>query len=611
MILARLLSSSPILLCVLLTGCTHPKKPDALRQTPVGLPDYVNKLAGQPMTITPSPIPSPSWLEKTSSQLVAPRLGPGAMVVFGEHISLHRTAHGMIAVHANDGVIGPVTLPAQSTWAGVDGKDQIWASRYSDGKLWRASSALKARTPEGFAEVKTIQGARAWDASGPFVVVATEQAIFLSSDHGTTWKERAIPVLDRILQIYVRGDGVLVAQGENETSLKLDEGLPSTWLSTTRGVSWTFSPYQPGVLERDGSWIWSGDSACVATLTDDGKAWSANPDLRRLPGERDPRELMLSLTYGLHAPSRQDTIATTLTPSPPRNEAPLHKGLVATCQDPIMSDIVLPPAEETSQGAPRGPRQEICEHISCLRGYTPPPTSSVHESYMLADAQCTWPEGVSAVSDPGCRHPEAKVTRAPHVVLWDRDVDSLEMGDTPEGCTPERVLNSRGLHVLLCRKNELSEVWTRTAKSPWAHEAILEVPAHKVHAITSSEDGTIVLHGACEATGCAPHHIRQPRASGVQDIWAAIDIPQSLTLLPLQAGNALVASQRGDQTTSLQLWFVEKGKHLSYLLDVNDITEPVHAISTINDSTQVLIHLGDPLTTRTFVVQGDGTLAAP
>lgn len=608
-------SSSPILLVTLalcgITPASMSCKPSQMKANPDPaqrvLPDFITMSADAPLQISPPARPPVPWLEPAATQLVTPRLGPGPMIVFGEHVSLHRTSHGMIAVHARDGVIGPVELPPKSTWVGVDGEDHIWVGRFSDGKVWRAQSASAARTAEAFVEVMTIPGARAWDASGPYVAIATAEAITLSTDHGATWKERKVAGLDRILQIYVRGDGVIVAQGENEASRELDLGLPSTWISTNRGISWALSPYQPGKLERDGTWIWSGDSTCVATLTDDGKAWSANPDLSGLPGEHDPREHMLSLTYTLHAPSRQAQIATTLTPSAPRNAPPLHQGIVATCQDPIMSGVMR---EEPFKmpGQERGPRLDPCQHGACLRGFTLEPTRSAHEMYLLADAQCQWPEGISPQQDPACRAQGARVERVPHLVLWDRSTDSMEMDVMPEGCTPERILNTRGLHVLLCRAGEETNLWTRSATTRWAQEAILDRPAHTIAQISSSEDGTIVLHGACTPDACEPSYIRQPRASGIQELWAAIEVPQSLTVLPLNAGHAIVASLRGDDTTSISLWFVEQGVSLTPLLDIHDIEEPVYALSTTNNSSNLLLHLGDPLTSRRVIVRGDGGL---
>lgn len=216
------------------------------------------------------------------------------------------------------------------------------------------------------------------------------------------------------------------------------------------------------------------------------------------------------------------------------------------------------------------------------------------------------------MNDPGCAAQGAKVTRPPHVVLWDRDADTLEMSNPPEQCTPEKIFNSRGLHILACRKNgDITDLWTRTATTQWKQEAVVDVAANKLERVSSSEDGTLVVHGVCTASSCAPSYLRQPRASGEQNIWSAVDVPQSLTVIPLLAGNAIVASQRGDQTTSLQLWFVEGGERLSHLLEVPEITEPVNALTAHDNSTTLKLHLGDPMTSRAFVIQGDGTLVKP
>ena len=581
-------------------------------------PSAVIALPDEPLRFEVGAWSAPDWLKPLSASALTttPQLGPSQMIAFGERVSVHRTSKGLLAVDAELGVVGPIALPAQSTWVGVDGEDQIWVGRHEDGALFRAASAKAASRTEAFELVLTLPEARAWDASGPFVVVATPSRVLLSSDQGRSFVERAVKKLDTLFQIYVRGDGVLVAQGESATSRARPEELPETLISTDGGLSWRSSPYQPGKLERRGSWIWSGDITCVAALTVDAKAWSADPDLSDLPGWRDPREAMLSLTDALYAVPFDGPIASTMTPAPAPNAPPYHEGVVASCQDPILESPleVEAPGRDASR---RGPREQPCQGVECLRGAAPEAPRAAREIYLLADATCRWPKGLPArAREPSCSAPGALVERAPHVVTWDHEDDVMIMEAAPKGCIPERVFNARGLHLIACREASGARLLARRAEETeglWHEEARITSRAATLSSLSMSQDGTLILHGFCDRDRCAPSYLRQPLAAGAVQAWSQVALPAELllTAIPLPGGNALVAARpAGDQRSRLELWWVDRGDSIRRALEVDGIEEPLRAMHVSEQLDEVTLELGDPLSLKAHLVLGHGELRA-
>lgn len=570
----------------------------------------------------------PTWLEARASKYLTPTLEPTSLITFGDRVSLHRTAHGILAVHAERGVLGPVTLPEQSTWVGVDGEDRIWVGKHADGALLMAQSVRAASRVEGFELIKTIPGARAWDVHGDRVAVATEQAIHIGTQQGMTWKTRTIKALDRILQVYVGADGVLVAQGESELSRGRDITLPDTRISRDGGISWELSSYQPGKLRRNGSWIWSGDPTCVATLASDGSSWSANPDLSSLPGYRDPREKMLSLTTTLHVVADPTRIATLEMPPPPSAQGPLHQGVQANCQDPILTNV--PDSRQTNRGEPtreaetgpseemgRGPKAEPCQGAACLRQHIPTPTHTAHQLYMLADATCQWPAEVTPEQDPLCaKSSGATLLSPPHVVLWERVQDTFEMHTPPEGCVPEKSFSSGGLHLLACRDEEgpQTTIWTLSATpgAIWQQEATLPSSPAMFSSVSSTSDGTLVLHGTCDAQRCERSYLRAPGEHGEQDLWRAIEVDGALMSLPVPGGHALVASQLPGTTERLMLWWAAfDDDRLRPVLEVSGLEEPVLDLALDDEQRHIVLTLGTIMRHEQALIMSDGTLRMP
>ena len=608
----------PLLLCALLSfvGCsTKPATP--IKEAPPRPITEVIFEEDQPVRLAlEEDRRAPGWLEPAASKYAAPSLGPASLITFGERVSLHRTPQGIIAVHAERGVIGPVSLPAQSTWVGIDGADRIWVGKHDDGTLLMASDAEKARSPEGFTLIKTIPGARAWDVQGERVVVATEQVIHVGTREGKQWKERTVKDLDRILQVYAGTDGVLVAQGESEMSRGREIDLPDTRISRDGGISWELSSYQPGKLKRHGSWIWSGDPTCVATLASDGVSWSADPDLTHLPGYHDPREKMLSLTSELHVVADPSRIATSETPAPPQATQPLHRGVQANCQDPILTNLATPPAEEEETDAGRGPKLEPCQGAACLRQSRPAATPTTHQLYMLADGTCQWRDEATRRSDPGCT-PEmgSKLLSSPHLVLWERVQDTFTMHAPPAGCIPEKSFSSSGLHMILCRSREdAAALWTMRAEpdARWQEEAILPTTASRISNVSSTSDGTLILHGACDAQRCETSYLRAPGEVGEQDLWRALEVDGALMTLPVPGGRAIVASEVPGSTQRMMLWWASFDEdRLRPLIEVTGLEEPVLALSLDDTQQHITLTLGTVMRNAQAILMSDGSLRMP
>ena len=604
------LCASLLILPLMLTACSSHKSTAPPLDPVEPFPRVILLEPEQPLTFDlalESSLITPPWLEETSTKLIAPKLGPAPIIAFGEHLSIHKTHLGLVAVHAERGVLGAITPPENSTWIGVDGKDQILIGRHKPGDILLIPTPTKENKKQNkFKPLTQLKNARSWDAQGAIIAIANTSTILVSQDHGTTWKERQVKALDTIQQIYVRHDGVIVAQGEAASSAATQAGIPSTWISNNAGISWTESPFQPQKLTRYGSWIWSGDTTCVATLSQDASSWSANPSLNNLPGYHDPREKMLSLTTSFFAPANPSMIASTSQPAPPTNTPPLHQGLIPSCQDPILADVTQAREEPPPE---RGPLYNPCQAATCLTHSKPQQSQSAHQLYLLADASCQWPDNVDPHSDPQCKAKGSKVLQPPHPVLWDRDKNTFEILSPPAECIPQKAFSSRGLHILIC-EGDAPDVFTLNSQpnATWKQETTLRSGADMLSSISSSPDGTLILHGTCAENTCATSYLRAPHISGTQDAWSALALPGQLKVIPHNSGHAIIATTHKDNPSEFTLWWATAGKTIQDILRVTSPDEPLIDLKLSDDMQHLITVSGSLMVSKRAVVMSDGSL---
>ena len=297
--------------------------------------------------------------------------------------------------------------------------------------------------------------------------VATATSVQESQDAGKTWRTHELPEGFTLSQIYTRPDGVLVAFG-------LLAGARTTYIKSREDLIWRVASYQPKNLVRQGSWIWNGDTTCVAVLAKDARTWSATPELSALPGYQDTRNQWLSMRFEVSPPSTGFMLnGLTSAPKPPA-ESMSHQGTTERCQDPIPQASALRPSEPPARGGLKAP----CQGAGCLYRTQRPPMPTPATFYAILADQTP--------------------TRAASLVRVQMDPERVLVHRPPVGCLPRRVFNAQGLGVLLCERDarDIVSVYTRAPDGPWVREHDFKGRAQSVADASMATDGTLSLRGA-------------------------------------------------------------------------------------------------------------------
>lgn len=583
-------------LLALLAGCASPAgtKPDAAQNAkrPVGVPDALLSLAlpqGSPQRAT--------WVEDDRLRKdYAPNLGEPQMLAVGQAVSLHKTLAGIVALRDDLGVLGTIVLPPQAVWVGVDGKDQLWASS-ADGGLW-AASADEALNPAGFKQLKRFEGAQAWDANASYIMVAVKDVLHISDDYGKSWRTQTPAPGLELRKVFVRADGVIAAIGLMPSQ---DAYTRHTYISPDAGKSWASSSFEPAQLRRDGAWIWNADMNCVAKLAADGKTWSADPDLSQLPGHHDAREAMLALSHGapelmpaaLFAGVEAATMRKPAAPPTPPT-ALRHAERSPNCQDPIptAADLARSRAlQAQDQEQTRGVKPPACQGARCLlraAALAPPMSATTH--MLLHDGRCD----------------KSTCARAPHSATFREGEPGFSVQALPDGCRPRHLWSLKGLGVLWCEagKAQRYELYTRAAEGLWRREHTGTSEGFKGASV--AEDGTIVLHGDCEGSRCAPSLVRAPQESGEQGAWRQIKVKDALWASAATAGRAIVlAAPLESQHQQVMLWEdTPQAQH--HLATIDELEQPLWGVESV--AGQVVLRLGDEFQASRWSIRNDGLL---
>lgn len=568
-------------LTLCLASCTpRYERPHPGYTTPEHDPD-------RPVTIQQEPRES-SWLEAPSDERQV-RVGPGELLAFGANTAIHKTSWGLFATDSRHGVIGPVTLPDQAVWVGVDGADRVWAATAHDGKIYVAPDAKAAARATNFKQIRQFEGARAWDTNINTTIVGAGDQLHITRDAGATWHSRRVREGLSILKAFVRHDGVMVVIG----SSVFDMTHPLTVTSRDGGDTWMNAEFQPKDLRRDGSWIWNADWSCVGVLDASGKHWSSNPDLSALPGAEDPRNHWLTLATTLANKRRGANIATLVTPPPPAHDPKqTHKGRDGQCQDPIPTAAQL---RGTETAPARGLQPLPCQGVQCLLATRPAATHPTrHQTFLFSDAACAERGGCTAPHD------------APHVGLFDRDEGLTQAAPLPPECTPHLLTNERGLTLLVCA-GEPARIWTKAPRRGWNFEEELPIAGQDLDGSTSASDGTLLLFGGCGDTGCKPVFLRSPVESGAERAWTEMSVPDLLTAVAIPGDQALLVAAPTTSSSAAQLWLVTSGRKLIPWVEVVGVEEPVERLEVTPEG-QIRLWVGDDVSPVPMIVMGDGRL---
>jgi hypothetical protein len=546
-----------------------------------------------PVTLPTSGEPAP-WRVPGERVIPSERgLGSAEQLAVGLDVALWRTTRGVFALSATRGVLGRLALPEEAAWVGLGAGDSVLAASRA-GALWRAPDPTSALREGAFAQVGRAPGAGGWDASPTHVVAMTPTELFVSRDDGATFTTVTVVEGAWVRYALARPDGLLVAIVENAQGRRLH-------FSRDDGATWEPSGFHPQRIRRDGAWIWNADLTCPAIMGADPMTWSADPDVSRLPGWKDPRRHMLRLSDAVVAPRDGLYASATRPPAPTVDPKKAHVGLTTTCLDPIPdADSITPTRSSADDAADRDPLPPPCVGAQCLReagGAGAPPSAELVS--LLADAAC---------ATPACQ----AVTRPPHMLVQRPGEGVLDTVALPAGCAPARLFDAGGLAVLTCREGDGVALYTRPSGGAWVKEAsVASAAAADLVSHSALDDGTLVLHGRCApdlVSPCAPSLLRAPRPAGGADAWTPIDLPGLTLARPLPGGEAIAVTSSSASTEEATVWRVGEGG-AQELVAITGIDGALRDVRVSADGA-LTARVGDTFTPATFTVTRAGALVA-
>jgi hypothetical protein len=444
-----------------------------------------------------------------------------------------RVPRAFVLVSEEQGVLGPLVPPVEPVWIGVDGDDHVYITG-DEGALFVAEGPKEAALGR-FERRGARPLATRWDVGDGLVAAAQGDELAVSRDGGETFRTSLPRKGQRITQLFVRFDGVIVVRVE-------DQAQRATVLSSTDGGKSFRAPrYQPEKLMREGAWIWNGRSDCPAVLAADGRAFTVDRaghdelrQRRRWSAQVQASKTMVGFLPDLPA-DRLDA-----PPLPDRKKR-------GALEDPLA-------CSEAKSGVVGGLLGSMgpdsgCVGVRCLRnGYVESEATGAHQALFFADAPCDRAEG----SNKRWCASDARLLRPPHWALIDRRTGALEaVAELPGPCQPGHLHAHRGLNLLVCGTGAAtSSLFTLSSSKSWTHELDLPLPASALRTVSGAADGTLLVHLDCAPVdiGCRAL-VRAPLALGDPRAYRELAVPGAQAYRALEGGAALafVASPDGRQ----------------------------------------------------------------
>jgi hypothetical protein len=497
-----------------LAACAAPVAPPPAAIAPVADEARAERLLLSPLELPAPAVPPAPWRTAPVAVPREPWSEPAKPLFTGVGAALVSTGAGVFAIHRAHGVVGPLRPPA-SAWLGLDGQDRVYAAA-PGGELFRAPDVLAA-ADGGFARVGAVPGAVAWDASTTWVAAATPSQAWLSADGGVTFRALGPEPGAVVSRVFVRGDGVVVAQGSAG-------GADATW--TGRAGRRLRRSTHVGELQRVGGWIVS--ATCPVVLSSDGARWTELPrwpdDYPTLPIHSGwletfvPRARLVAFT--------REFPGSLVDPAPPPPGSPpnplgCHRGM------PPRVRMGVTQAEMRCGGA---------TYVSGTLDSTPP---SRAELALFGDAACARAdEDPNGLQENGCGA-DAPLTRPPRVAILDRGEGTMRASAPPPGCRPERLVSAGGVGVLLCATSSGAAVYIADGSGAWQAEGTLPFRASEGTALSAAPDGTLLLRVAWEGATARRAFVRSPRALGDRSAWRSVDLGDAFELR-VDVGGAVV-----------------------------------------------------------------------
>jgi hypothetical protein len=431
-------------------------------------------------------------------------------------------------VDSTEGVIGPLQLPANTTWVGLGGVGDDVLVALDDGTLLGATNVAALVTDQPKVHLGAVPGATSWaSAPGGIVAAGVGGTVRVSTDGGRTFRATIVGAGLQVARLEARYDGVLVAQARSAGDDRLQ-----TFLGRIDG-GWRASPHQPYAnLVRYGSFIVDKgpcrDSVWGVALAADGRHWMSNVDVPLDPALVD---LLSHWERSGVAPPR--AYVTASVPPPPPYDA------AKDLNDENVGDTG---GESCGQGHAGGIRRTPrgVDVLRLVRGFARSPAPSTAGLSILGDGECA---PADVVSD-NCRD-GAPYRRAPHLLAWrDGSLDARVL-TAPPGCVPAWAASIGGLRLLRCDAGVQTTLFALDGRGQWASEGALPVAERTIVSADQAEDGTIVLSSCVDDGGCRAF-VRGPAPPGDRSAWRALDHGDVFRALPGGAALVLTADAPAD-----------------------------------------------------------------
>lgn len=486
----------------------------------------------EPLELPPAQRPPAAWLDTESvhddDALGAnpPELERVESLYVGAHAALGRIGDSVFGFYEGRGITGPLAVPEAARWLGIDGDLNVLAADDA-GRLARASLLQAAHSDDVLTPLGAVPDAIAWDVNGVYVATATSWSVWLSNDSGRTFHELGRENEDPIARVFVRSDGVVVAQSGGA-----DERARTTWIAG-RGRGLHLSRLQPSELTRTGDRI-VARAPCGPVLSSDGVRWSSDA------GGADFDMAAWTRVFALDdAPAgvtRDFRPASELVPPAPPTPA-TEPSWNRRCAHRTRSPRVRMGASVGSESR--------CSCAAYLGGRVDPePAPARHALALFSDGRCSPEyEDTAAAHAETCRH-DAPFTRQPKVAVVDRSSGTVIAVPPPVGCRPQALLSKGGIGVLICAPDPASTrsaIYVGDAEGRFFAEADIDVETALVaRHLAMAPDGTLLLRTGWDGGRRRRAFVRSPAPLGDRGAWREIDVRDAVEVRVDVGGAALL-----------------------------------------------------------------------
>ena len=508
----------------------------------------------------------PSWLEPLVSMEDWYIKNGGPVVAVGRGSALVGQLPEIAGVSAQHGIVGYLRLPTQSIWVALGPRDEVLAAT-RDGGLW-SSADVESASRGAFARIATVPDAVSWDVSGTVLAAATLAEVHVSVDGGVSFRASR-PSPHAIVGVLAQSPSVVLAEVDLPSS-----AWPTTYfISRDLGESWRRSRYDPPGLRRVGSWltdamrdpeVTGAIERCPTVLAPDG-TW------RTIPQE-DLEELRRVVRAW---PEGRTSSAPAFHPAPPSgaslgNVNSYRERRADSCQVGARPLSPAPGPAVEAAGLDGGEDGDVVLYRDG------PESELTRVHFVFVD------DGICATTVNGkC---SSQMIRPPHVVAFDAIARTEHFLEVPPRCSPLRILNARGLGLLLCMEGREVVVYAIDKTLAWKREVVLPPWGGELSVVRVVDDGTVALTTTCLPTAACRAAVRAPAEVGSPGAWWTPTRAGVVAFRPARGGAVMaVMARAGDRgQVDLEVWRVTR-PHGDARVFRRAVTAPLESVKVDGD----------------------------